>query len=96
MSSNACMLYYFCENFSRRLYTGKGYSFNIHVGMLSGPADFPGFNSCNNFTIPCVVKSILAILGYLGKLGKSFRVSHYNMVYPIYSMMTQIHNPQYD
>jgi len=36
--------------------------------MLSGPSDLPGFNSCNNFIIPCVVNLILAMLENLVKL----------------------------
>ena len=40
----------------------------ICVRILSGPTALPGFNSCNNFSIPCVVNSILAMIGYLGKL----------------------------
>ena len=43
------------------------YSFRIHVGISSGPTDLPGFNSCKIFTIPYVVNSMLAMLGYLAK-----------------------------
>jgi len=55
------------------------YSFRIHEGISSGHADLPGFNTCKFFTIPCVVNSMLAMLGYVRPASPSGEVQRHSL-----------------